>query len=71
MVGLLKVIFLIKYKIKEFKGFKNLIGPGGPVMLYISRELIEKPEGKIKIELNKEKRYSLHSGRWKKMHFII
>ena len=55
MVGSPKVIFLIKYKIKEFERFKNLTGLRGPVTLCISRELTVEPEGKIEIKLNKKK----------------
>ena len=64
-----KVIFL-KYKIKEFEGFKNLVGPEGPVTLCISRELIVGPEGKTEMEPNKERRCSQYFRRWKKMRFV-
>ena len=64
-MGLFKSVFLIKYKIKKFKGFKNLMDSGGPAILGISKEPTIKPgsKGKTEMEPNKEKRYSLHSGR--------
>ena len=72
MVGLPKGVFLIKYKIIEFEGFKNLMDFGGFVILGISGEPIVRlrSEGKTEIKLNKEKRYSLYSGRRKKIRFI-
>ena len=64
MVGLFKGVFLIKYKIKEFKGSKNLMNSGDPVILGTSREPTVEPrsKGKTEIKPNKEKRYSLYSG---------
>ena len=64
MVGLFKGVFLIKYKIKEFEGFKNLMDSGGPVISGISGEpTVElRSEGKTEIKFNKEKKYFLYSG---------
>ena len=73
MVGLLKGVFLIKYKIKEFEGFKNLIGPKDfTVWFKGSLVVISGEEGgatvglRLKsetvIEFNKERKCSLYSG---------
>ena len=59
-----RVVFLIKYKIKEFEGFKNLIGlkdfiiwfKGAPVVTLGGATVDLRPEGETARDFNKKKR---------------